>query len=208
MGEIGHPPRGAGPNRSDNGHHRRSQRCATGDLHRPLQRSGARRGLPQARGCRLRLGQAGTQQSDRGRRRNPGSLFAPVEPTRSLRPGAGVTAFVLARAVPRTGRRRRALHHLATTPRGARRHAHGRQCLRHATRGVGSRRRRSGWTGNGQLPEEERHAIELAYFAGRTYREVATLLNQPEGTVKSRIRNGMRRMRAALTEAGVREVDA
>ena len=59
----------------------------------------------------------------------------------------------------------------------------------------------------GGLPEEERRAIELAYFGGRTYREVATLLNQPEGTVKSRIRNGMRRMRAVLADAGIRGVD-
>src|ERR1700733_12820134 len=60
----------------------------------------------------------------------------------------------------------------------------------------------------GELPEEERRAIELAYFDGRTYREVAQMLNQPEGTVKSRIRNGMRRMRAVLAEAGGRGVDA
>jgi len=57
------------------------------------------------------------------------------------------------------------------------------------------------------LPEDERRAIELAYFEGRTYVQVAQILNQPEGTVKSRIRNGMRRMRRSLLEAGVNEVE-
>jgi RNA polymerase sigma-70 factor (ECF subfamily) len=60
----------------------------------------------------------------------------------------------------------------------------------------------------GDLPEEERRAIEMAYFDGHTYREVAELLGQPEGTVKSRIRNGMRRMRAALADKDVRGVEA
>jgi RNA polymerase sigma-70 factor (ECF subfamily) len=59
-------------------------------------------------------------------------------------------------------------------------------------------------TAMGSLPDEERRVIELAYFDGRTYREVARMLGQPEGTVKSRIRNGMRRMRTALLDAGVR----
>ncbi len=49
-----------------------------------------------------------------------------------------------------------------------------------------------------QLSHGERHAIALAYFGGHTYREVAVLLEQPEGTVKGRIRNGLRRLRHEL----------
>ena len=46
----------------------------------------------------------------------------------------------------------------------------------------------------------ERRAITLAYFGDHSYREVATLLGLPVGTVKSRIRVGLARLRAGLAD--------
>ena len=53
------------------------------------------------------------------------------------------------------------------------------------------------------LSEKEQQAICLAYFGGHSYVDVASLLGVPEGTVKSRIRSGLIRLRRAVVEAGI-----
>jgi RNA polymerase sigma-70 factor (ECF subfamily) len=51
-----------------------------------------------------------------------------------------------------------------------------------------------------QLTTEQRQAIVLAFYDGLSYHEVAALLGQPEGTIKGRIRSGLRSLRTILAE--------
>jgi len=48
------------------------------------------------------------------------------------------------------------------------------------------------------LPSEQREAIELAFFGGKTHLEIAEALNEPLGTIKARIRRGMLKLRDSL----------
>jgi RNA polymerase sigma-70 factor (ECF subfamily) len=51
------------------------------------------------------------------------------------------------------------------------------------------------------LNSEERQAIEMAFFSELTYQEVASNLNEPLGTIKSRIRSGLSKLRSVLARA-------
>jgi RNA polymerase sigma-70 factor, ECF subfamily len=51
-----------------------------------------------------------------------------------------------------------------------------------------------------ELPTEQRRVIDLAYFGGFTHTEIASMLNTPVGTVKGRMRLGLRKLRDELQE--------
>jgi RNA polymerase sigma-70 factor, ECF subfamily len=54
------------------------------------------------------------------------------------------------------------------------------------------------------LTPDERQAIETTFFAGLTHAEAAARLNQPLGTIKTRIRSGLHKLRQALTAEAVK----
>lgn len=51
-----------------------------------------------------------------------------------------------------------------------------------------------------QLPPEQKEVLALAYFKGYTHSQIAEVLNQPLGTVKTRVRLAMQKLRQSLPE--------
>jgi len=56
-----------------------------------------------------------------------------------------------------------------------------------------------------QLPDQQREALELAYYGGFSQSELAERLGQPVGTIKSRMFTGLGRLRELLAEPGPRD---
>lgn len=58
------------------------------------------------------------------------------------------------------------------------------------------------------LPEAQRQAVELAYFGGLSHQEIATKLNRPLGTIKTRVRLGLQKLGTLLVARGLQPGDA
>jgi RNA polymerase sigma-70 factor (ECF subfamily) len=59
-----------------------------------------------------------------------------------------------------------------------------------------------------ELPAAQRQAIALAYFDGMSHQEIATRLNRPLGTIKTRVRSGLHKLGSLLLARGLHAGDA
>jgi RNA polymerase sigma-70 factor, ECF subfamily len=60
----------------------------------------------------------------------------------------------------------------------------------------------------GFLPVSQREAVELMYFGGLSHQEIASKLNHPLGTIKTRVRLGLQKLNHLLTARGYQAGDA
>ncbi|MGI8546014.1 MAG: sigma-70 family RNA polymerase sigma factor, partial [Gemmatimonadaceae bacterium] len=63
----------------------------------------------------------------------------------------------------------------------------------------GAERREMVFNALGELPHDQRRALELAYFRGLSQSEIAEFLGEPLGTIKTRMRLGMQKLRDKLS---------
>lgn len=112
-----------------------------------------------------------------------------------------LTSVTRNRAVDEVRSRNRRFRHETASPEEQEREVPGREIDDPALRAELADQRRLILAAMAGLPLEQRQVIELAYFGGFTQQEIAERLSQPLGTVKTRIRLGMQKLRAALTPA-------
>src|SRR3990172_6201268 len=110
-----------------------------------------------------------------------------------------LTSVTRNRAVDEVRSRSRRYRHETASPEQQEREIAGPETDDPALTAELSDQRRLILTAMAGLPQEQREVIELAYFGGLTQQEISERLSQPLGTVKTRIRLGMQKLRAALT---------
>jgi RNA polymerase sigma-70 factor (ECF subfamily) len=113
--------------------------------------------------------------------------------------GTWLTSVTRNRAVDEIRSRNRRYRHETASPEEQERDFAGPENDNPALRAEVSDQRRLIRIALQGLPKEQRETIELAYFGGLTQQEIAERLNQPLGTVKTRIRLAMQKLRVALT---------
>jgi len=109
-----------------------------------------------------------------------------------------LTSVTRNRAVDEIRSRNRRFRHETASPEEQEREIAGPETNDPALTAVLADQRRLIVAAMAGLPAEQRQVIELAYFGGLTQAEISERLSQPLGTVKTRIRLGMQKLRAAL----------
>jgi len=54
-----------------------------------------------------------------------------------------------------------------------------------------------------RLPEDQQEVLAMAYFKGYTHRQIAEALNEPLGTIKTRIRLGLQKLRQMFKDKNI-----
>jgi len=103
------------------------------------------------------------------------------------------------RAVDEVRSRNRRYRHETASPEEAERELPAPESDDPALTAEQSDQRRLILTALAKIPDEQRETIALAYLGGLTQQAIAEMLQQPLGTVKTRIRLGMQKLRVALT---------